>query len=678
MKTNIYLFALILLLAAACNTSGDQVADKQLQTILAPDSLWTPTGHAVRDSLLRLSVTAPPDTNLALLYRQIGKTYADNDFEKAKEYYIKSDNLSRELNWSRGYYLFASDYALILYRQGLADSALAVSQKALDMARREGNESRAAVFLFDMGNAYIVKGWYETALSCYMEMLYYCERENKTNWLLQAYAALVRIYDTRGSSEKAIEYGQKAVAIDSTNVYALLWLATAYYGGRQYEKAREYYQETYRLSELQNNVYVKGSVYFRFADFALNSFELDEAQGYALQSLEIFKQFGRQDCCLNFIQLAKIELARGNWDKSEAYVNEALQIINEFESAKMSEEKKSCYQILHALAVAQRKYRQSTHYWREIALVDKEIAEQATMHVAEEMAAKYETAKKQLEIERQQSVIARQNMQRWLLTGGVTVCIIILALLWYMLRMRNRRNNALTERTEALSEMNATKDKFFNIISHDLKNPTHALHDNLKLLAHNIRLWDADMLSDFSNELLKSSEGQVELLNSLLSWARIQTGRITCNPVAFDLAARLRTDVALVRKLADNKNITLHAKMPDDATVTADANMILTVVRNLLTNAVKFTPAGGTVTLTVKPTPAKKYFVSVTDTGTGMTSEQIENLFRLDKHHTSRGTAGEEGSGLGLIVCKELLGMHGSALRVESREGSGSRFWFEL
>ncbi|MCL2728044.1 MAG: ATP-binding protein [Bacteroidales bacterium] len=683
MKNNTLLPALtllILLLSASCNHLSDHHVGKESQTVPAPDSLWTPTGDALRDSLLRLSVTAPPDTNLALLYRQIGRTYANNDFEKAKEYYIKSDNLSRELNWSLGHYLFASDYALILYRQGLADSALAVSQKALDMAKREGNESRAAVFLFDMGNAYIVKGWNETALNCYMEVLYYSERENKTNWLLQAYAAMVRIYNTLGSSEKAIEYGQKAVAIDSTNVYALLWLATAYYGDRQYEKAREYYEETYRLSELQNNVYVKGSVYYRFADFALNSFELDKAQKYALQSLEIFKLFGRQDCCLIYIQLARIEQVRGNWDKSEAYVNEALQIVNEFESAKMSEEKKRCYLILYALSVAQRKYRQSTHYWSEIALVEKEIAQEATLRAAEEMAAKYETAKKELQIEQQHQVIAYQNTQRWFFLSGIAVCVVILALLGYMLLLRNRRNLALLERNDALAQMNATKDKFFSIISHDLKNPAIAQRDSLQLLIQNGRLWDTDKLTTYYHELLKSAEGQVELLYNLLGWAQVQTGRMAYTPDTFILNDLL-SDLGLIRKMAQNKGVTLNVQIAPHTLVTADSNMLTIIIRNLLTNAIKFTGSGGNVTLDIshgRDGARPVSTVTIRDTGIGMTPEQIQNLFRIDRQQSTRGTAGEEGTGLGLIVCKELLEKHQSVLHVESQKEKGSTFWFEL
>jgi signal transduction histidine kinase len=300
------------------------------------------------------------------------------------------------------------------------------------------------------------------------------------------------------------------------------------------------------------------------------------------------------------------------------------------------------------------------------------------------MEVKYETGKKDMEIERQQNLIARHQMQRILWIGGIVLCAVILALLWNMLRLRTRRNLALTERAAALSErngalaeMNATKDKFFSIISHDLKNPAEAQRDALQLLVKNARLWDVDTLTDYYDELLKSADGQVELLYNLLGWAQIQTGRMTYTPEAL-LLSGLLPDIALIRKIAENKGVSLITDIPDDALVTGDSNMLAVVVRNLLTNAVKYTASGGTVTLAATAAADGKYSVSVTDTGIGMSREQTGKLFQLDSAHSRNGTAGEQGSGLGLIVCREMLAKHGTTLYVESEAGKGSRFWFEL
>jgi signal transduction histidine kinase len=130
--------------------------------------------------------------------------------------------------------------------------------------------------------------------------------------------------------------------------------------------------------------------------------------------------------------------------------------------------------------------------------------------------------------------------------------------------------------------------------------------------------------------------------------------------------------------MAKRKNIEFITEMPDATIVTGDKNMLVTVVRNLLDNAIKYTSNGGQVKLSVEPTEKGKFVVSVSDTGMGMSAEQIQYLFRLDYQDSKQGTAGEIGSGLGLIVCKELLDRHDSRLQVESSEGAGCRVWFEV
>jgi signal transduction histidine kinase len=324
---------------------------------------------------------------------------------------------------------------------------------------------------------------------------------------------------------------------------------------------------------------------------------------------------------------------------------------------------------------------------RSMTLNDS-IRKETTQKQLSEFQIKYETAEKELELERRQNLLNRHNTERKYLLAGLTVTIIILVLLWFLLRLRRKRNRELIE-------MNATKDKFFSIISHDLNNPAIAQRDAVQLLIENSAQWNADVLQNYYGKLLKSAEGQVELLFNLLNWAQVQTNRISYHPILFDLIADLQNDISIAQNIAANKGVTLvvDTRRATSQLVTGDSKMICIVVRNLLTNAIKFTPAGGTVTLEIIENgkwrmengtansilnSETKYIVSVTDTGVGMTSEQINNLFRLDGRHSRSGTAGETGSGLGLIVCKELIEKHSSTLYIESEVGKGSRFWFEL
>ena len=299
----------------------------------------------------------------------------------------------------------------------------------------------------------------------------------------------------------------------------------------------------------------------------------------------------------------------------------------------------------------------------------------------QEMEVKYNVQQKDLELERRQSVISRQKTRQYLLSGGLSGAILLLALLVYIVRLHRRRNREL-------AETNATKDKFFSIISHDLKTPAVAQRDALQLLLENSDKWDAASLTNYYKKLLKSANGQVDLLYTLLNWAQLQTGRMPYNPTLFDLTTALQSCIGIINSMAENKSVTFDVQTPETALVTGDYNMLTTVVRNLLVNAVKFTPKGGSVTLTISdahadahagtPLQSHIYTVSVSDTGTGMTPDQIQNLFRLDRKQSRKGTSGEEGAGLGLIVCKDMLTTHGATLRIESEAGKGSKFWFDV
>jgi signal transduction histidine kinase len=326
-------------------------------------------------------------------------------------------------------------------------------------------------------------------------------------------------------------------------------------------------------------------------------------------------------------------------------------------------------------------------YLEQYRNFNETIFQETTQKQLNEFQVKYETAEKDLIIERQNADASRRKQQNTVLFGVILIFALAVAILIIVVRNRNRRNRIL-------ADTNATKDKYFSIISHDLKNPAIMQCEALQLLADNADKWDAASLSRYYQKLLASAKGQLNLLYSLLDWAQVQAGRMPYTPVDFDLTAALKkSDIGIIQNIADEKGVIFDIQIPETTLATGDCDMLTTVVRNLLTNAVKFTAKGGTVTLNIEasPNPSKggafsppsgelegAYIISVSDTGTGMTPEQVNNLFHLDIKQSRRGTAGEQGSGLGLIVCKEMVEKHGSKLHVESEEGKGSRFWFEV
>ena len=224
MRTIIFgLIIFLLLLFASCRHHNGENAGGQTPNILAPDSIFESTGDAKLDSMLQLAAVAPQDTNLVLLYRRIANRYEQNDYEKAKEYYMKGRDLSDRLNYNTGHLTHSSGIAFILDREGLTDSALVIYNNAIEFAKREKDEWATAVLLTDAGTAYIGKDWYETALNCYMEAIVYLEREHGNNLqnrlfiqnLQVLYSQMSQLYGVINNTEKAIEYGEKVVRLQT-------------------------------------------------------------------------------------------------------------------------------------------------------------------------------------------------------------------------------------------------------------------------------------------------------------------------------------------------------------------------------------------------------------------------------------------------------------------------------
>lgn len=230
---------------------------------------------------------------------------------------------------------------------------------------------------------------------------------------------------------------------------------------------------------------------------------------------------------------------------------------------------------------------------------------------------------------------------------------------------------------EELQQLNATKSKFFSIIAHDLKSPFNSIMGFSELLVEQIKEKNFNGTEKYAEIILLSSRRAINLLRNLMEWARSQTGQIKFYPKRFDLSAFMIEATQMFDDIAGQKDIKLKKEFPIKALVFADQAMVNTVLRNLISNAIKFTKPGGVITISVKE-EKNECVVAVKDNGIGIPESQINKLFRIDENYSTRGTANETGTGLGLILCKEFIEKHHGKIRVESEEGKGSTFYFTL
>jgi two-component system sensor histidine kinase/response regulator len=233
------------------------------------------------------------------------------------------------------------------------------------------------------------------------------------------------------------------------------------------------------------------------------------------------------------------------------------------------------------------------------------------------------------------------------------------------------------QRTQELKELNATKDKFFSIIAHDLKNPFNTMMGFTELLLDNLPDYTLEKLTEFIGILHETAKQSYALLENLLEWSRTQTGSLQMNPESIDLYTVAEENISLLTNLATKKKIILNNDLQPKSVVYADSNMVRTVIRNLISNAVKYTREGGSITIDAGLKEGF-YEVSVADTGIGIKPENLQKLFRIDINYSTRGTADESGTGLGLILCREFISKSGGKIWVESEYGKGSTFKFTL
>ncbi len=247
------------------------------------------------------------------------------------------------------------------------------------------------------------------------------------------------------------------------------------------------------------------------------------------------------------------------------------------------------------------------------------------------------------------------------------------------LAARVKTHIELTRSREELARLIRDKDKFFSIIAHDLRGPLGSFMSISDYVSENLGSLNTEDLEPLLREMHLTANGVYKLLENLLDWSRIQLGKINFNAQALPLGQLLDEAIQMLRSQADQKDITIVREYDSSVKVVADENMIGTVLRNLISNAVKYTQRGGQVTISSSAeNDSHRLLVSVTDTGIGMSEEILEQLFDISRSSSAAGTEQEKGTGLGLILCQELMTIHGQKIWAESTPGEGSTLNFTL
>jgi signal transduction histidine kinase len=268
---------------------------------------------------------------------------------------------------------------------------------------------------------------------------------------------------------------------------------------------------------------------------------------------------------------------------------------------------------------------------------------------------------------------------RGLLSLWVFVLISVIAgLIMSAIQAKQRQSEEnIRIKNEELRKINQEKDKFFSIIAHDLRSPLGAVIGFSDLLIDTIETKEYEEIGQFAHYIKQSSDRALNLLSNLMEWTRLHTGRIKYAPEFIEIESLLNENISLFKYVADLKSISVEKDFCENITLSVDKYMINTIIRNLISNAIKFTPEKGKIKIKTNISNAN-FIISFTDTGVGMQEKQINKLFKIDNTFSTAGTNGELGTGLGLILCKEFIEQHNGSIWVESKFGEGSTFSIKI
>lgn len=394
----------------------------------------------------------------------------------------------------------------------------------------------------------------------------------------------------------------------------------------------------------------------------------------------------------NRFGIAEVELGRGLIFMDQKRYDDALDVINR--SLKLSKETNARileingFNQLSKLLELKGDYKKSLEYFKQYKQLEDSLFSQDMQEKLFRDQIRFETEAKDTQIEAlsrardiKDDQIKKQEFVRNILVVVMALSVILLATVYRSGQRRRQINMLLLQhqedmekRSEELERLNQVKDKFFSIISHDLRSPINALAGLLDLLDKGAV--KPEELPNHVKELKTRFNHTRTLLNNLLDWTLLQMDKLSLQATRIDLHKIVDENIQLLGSV-QNKQIRLINNVPAGAYAFADSNTTNLVIRNLMTNAIKFTNDGGAVTITASQ-QAGEWVISVEDNGIGMNADVLKILFDKTAPYTTRGTANEKGTGLGLILCKEFVEKNGGKIWVESKLSEGSKFSFTI
>ncbi len=605
----------------------------------------------------------------------------ETSYEKSIEYAKKAIILSEELGNAKELGNAYSNFAFSNYKISNFDIAILYNKKASQIFSQNNYDSLSYANIHRLSVIYYQKGEYEKALFSAQKTLSFFNSIGAFQNVAASKNIIGLVNWKLNNYQKAIKYFTATLNLwvelksKSGQVMCYNNLAIVNYSLNNFRKSADYLQLALEIIKEIKDDDRMGIILTNLGELEFNMKNYDVAIKYFKEAI-VYKNSNNNLRSLSntYSNLGEAYLIQGKRKLAENYIQRGL-VAAKKTNAK--EYIKNSYFGLMLVATANRTYEKAFEFEKKYSAASDSLFNEENKKIIAEVNAKYETEKKEKEIELLnvkndlvQSAFERQTILFWAL-------IVILALVVFVLVSYYRTNSIVKEKNIALRKLNSEKDKFFSIISHDLRSPFNSLMGISQLLDEELDELSNDETKEMINVMRNSTNNLNELLTGLLEWTRTKIGGVDYEPKAINLIAVVEETNTLLEESSKKKSIELINSVAKSTIVFADENMLKTILRNLISNAIKFTSSEGKINVSSEQI-GSKITITVLDTGVGISEETQKKLFHLDIHHTTVGTNKEVGTGLGLLLCKELVEKHGGKIWVESELGVGSKFMFSL
>jgi len=605
--------------------------------------------------------------NLSGTLNNIGVSYYMlGEYGKSLDYLEQSLELYEDLNDTVNIVKTLNNLGVISQISGQLSNALEFLQQSLTFKLILKDTLSTAKTLNNIGVIYKDVGKYDDARRFFKQALGYYQTLKNDQGISVVFNNLGQVSEIEGDTKGALDYFEQSLALkritgDERGIgNTLNNIGKVFLDNNELQKAKTYFGEAAHVREKIGDKHGEASTLNSLANLHLKQGNYTAARDYFLQSNQIAEHenlLGIQQ--RNFLGLSELYEATGETEN-------ALEAYKQFSITKDSIFSRDLNTQLAHLKV-QYDWEKSQ---RELELL------------------RHENQIKELEL---------SNARKGQIQMFFVILILVLTGVFLVLYMQNRNKRRLNrqlsdhnrklelrvkERTKELEETNATKDRFFSIIAHDLRSPFNGLIGFTDLLSESYDELSEDEKKEFIRLLKDSTNDVYKLLENLLTWASTQTGKLQINKTTIDLSSITKEIVTQSRSAANSKQLDVSVQVSSPRKAFADPDSVNTVIRNLLSNAMKFTSRGGKIEITVDEVQGEgeSNFMrfSIKDNGVGIKQDHLEKLFELQRNSRSVGTENETGTGLGLILCKEFVEKNNGKLSVESRHGQGSTFSFTL